>query len=101
MELREGIVRFQRGDRAREIRDMRRSIFMKIFVLLLLAVLTPLVGFSAALRVAGSDLLGPEFEAALKAFSTRTSLSVTTSFTGSRVGLEDLKAGRADVALVA
>jgi phosphate transport system substrate-binding protein len=74
---------------------------MKIFVSLLMTALAPLVGFSAAIRVAGSDLMGPEFEAALKAFSARTSLAVTTSFTGSRVGLEDLKAGRADVALVA
>jgi len=63
--------------------------------------LAPLAGFSAAVRVAGSDLLGPDFEAALKAFSARTSLSVATSFAGSRVGLEELKAGRADVALVA
>jgi phosphate transport system substrate-binding protein len=75
---------------------------MRILIVLIMG-LVPFVGFanSVPLRVVGSDLLGPDFEGALKTFSTRESLPVTTSLAGSRIGLEELKTGKADVALVA
>ncbi len=63
--------------------------------------LVPLIGFSANVRVVGSDLLGAEFGAALEVFAKRENLRLTTAFAGSRAGLEELKAGKADVALVA
>lgn len=53
------------------------------------------------MRVAGSDLLGPDFAAALDAFARRENLQLTTTLEGSRSGLEQLRKGSADVALVA
>lgn len=54
----------------------------------------------AEVRVVGSDLLGKDFAAALTAYSTRNELGLTLSFTGSRTGIGELQAGRADLALV-
>ncbi|MGC4075393.1 MAG: hypothetical protein QM760_23415 [Nibricoccus sp.] len=67
----------------------------------LAAWLAPLIGFSTELRVAGSDLLGADFDAALTTFAKKQNVSLTTTFAGSRAALEELKAGTVDVALVA
>lgn len=74
---------------------MRRTVLFFIWLLPLTTV------FPADLRVVGSDLLGADFAAALVTFSKQEKLSLTTTFAGSRAGLEALKAGAADVALVA
>lgn len=54
----------------------------------------------AELRVVGSDLLGKGFTAGLTAHSKRNDLGLVLNLTGSRAGLEQLQAGRADLALV-
>lgn len=63
--------------------------------------LVPAIGFSADVRVVGSDLLGADFGEALEVFAKRENLRLTTAFVGSRAGFEELKTGKADVALVA
>ncbi|ATC63048.1 hypothetical protein CMV30_03210 [Nibricoccus aquaticus] len=73
---------------------------MRLIVFLALW-LVPLIGFSADVRVVGSDLLGADFGTVLEVFSKRENLRLTTAFAGSRAGLDELKAGKADVALVA
>jgi phosphate transport system substrate-binding protein len=54
----------------------------------------------AEVRVVGSDLLGVEFSKALYDFAGRSSLTVALAFDGSRPALDELKAGRADLALL-
>jgi phosphate transport system substrate-binding protein len=53
------------------------------------------------LRLAGSDLLGPGFSAALTTFAQRENFALEMHFEGSRSGLERLQAGAADLAFVA
>jgi phosphate transport system substrate-binding protein len=55
---------------------------------------------AAPVRVVGSDLLGVEFSKALHAFAARADLPLLLAFDGSRPGLDELKAGRADVGLL-
>ena len=55
----------------------------------------------ADVRVVGSDLLGVEFSRALYEFGGRHGLTLALAFDGSRPGLDQLEAGRADLALVA
>jgi DNA-binding transcriptional LysR family regulator len=82
--------------------DCLRDRFSAMRLLAILVMwLTPLAGFSADLRVVGSDLLGADFAGALEVFAKRENVRVSTAFAGSRAGLDDLKNGRADVALVA
>lgn len=52
------------------------------------------------LRIVGSDLLGTGFTKALEQDATGNGYSVEQAFEGSRVGLEAVKAGTADAALV-
>lgn len=70
----------------------------------LLALLLGLSGFSpvgaAGHRMVGTDLLGVEFSKALYEFTGRHRLEVALAFDGSRPGLDELKAGRADLALL-
>jgi len=54
----------------------------------------------AEVRVVGSDLLGKEFEDTLMAYSKRNDLGLNLALEGSRTGLEKLKAGQADLAMV-
>lgn len=77
-----------------------RSSAMRFFVFLVMCAV-PVVGYASALRVAGSDLPGEAFEAALAMFAKRENVELTVEFAGSRSGLDDLKNGRADLALVA
>jgi ABC-type phosphate transport system substrate-binding protein len=56
--------------------------------------------FGAELRIVGSDLLGSEFTRALYEYAGRTAQKVTLALDGSRPGLEQLKANRAEVGLV-
>ncbi|MBI5767496.1 MAG: hypothetical protein HZA93_06850 [Verrucomicrobia bacterium] len=53
----------------------------------------------ADLRVVGSDLMGVEFSKALYGFAGRREISVALALDGSRPGLGELKAGRAQLAL--
>ncbi len=55
---------------------------------------------AAEMRVVGSDLLGAEFSRSLLLAAGRVELALAVAFDGSRPGLEALRAGRADVALV-
>lgn len=55
---------------------------------------------AAGHRVVGSDLLGVEFSKALYEFAGRHRLDVALALDGSRPGQEELKAGRADLALL-
>ena len=82
-------------------RDRVMRFFEMRFFALLLLCLTPLAGFASGLRVVGSDLLGEDFAEALAVFSKRENVALTTAFAGSRAGMDDLKNGRAEVALVA
>lgn len=54
----------------------------------------------ADFRVVGSDLLGLEFSRAFYEYSGRNGIKLALAFDGSRSGLEELKSGRADLALV-
>jgi phosphate transport system substrate-binding protein len=51
-------------------------------------------------RIVGSDLMGIEFTRELLAFATTKSQTIALAFDGSRRGLQELKAGRADLALL-
>jgi phosphate transport system substrate-binding protein len=55
---------------------------------------------AAEVRIVGTDLLGPEAARALYEFSGRTGLPLALTLDGSRPGLDQLKAGRADLALL-
>lgn len=55
----------------------------------------------AEIRVAGSDLLGPEIAQAIIQSAEREGETVSAVFQGSRDGLVRLQSGRADLALVA
>jgi ABC-type phosphate transport system substrate-binding protein len=63
--------------------------------------LLSLMGYATELKVAGSDLLGRDFEVALQAFAKRENQRISTAFQGSRAGLDALKAGTVDIAIVA
>ncbi|HWA86630.1 MAG TPA: substrate-binding domain-containing protein, partial [Opitutus sp.] len=52
------------------------------------------------IRVAGSDLLGPAFADALRAFTGRSEQSLALALEGSRSALAQLRENKADVALV-
>jgi phosphate transport system substrate-binding protein len=54
----------------------------------------------AEVRVVGSDLLGSDFTSGLMAYSKRNDLGLKLAMEGSRTGLEQLKAGQADLAVV-
>jgi hypothetical protein len=62
--------------------------------------LLPVAVARADVRVVGTDLLGVNFSKALYAFAGRHDLTVALAFDGSRPGLDQLKAGRADLALL-
>lgn len=66
-----------------------------------LALVFAVAGAAAAdLRIVGSDLLGTEFIRELLMTGARHSIKITTALDGSRPGLAELKAGRADLALL-
>lgn len=54
----------------------------------------------ADFRVVGSDLLGLDFSRAFYEYAGRNGIKLALAFDGSRPGLEELKAGRADLALL-
>ncbi|HUR56906.1 MAG TPA: hypothetical protein VM029_04295 [Opitutaceae bacterium] len=54
----------------------------------------------AEIRIVGTDLLGVEFSKALYECAGRHRLGIRLALDGSRPGLDQLKAGRADLALV-
>jgi phosphate transport system substrate-binding protein len=54
---------------------------------------------AAEIRVVGSDLLGPDFARAVENFARQNDLAIRLDLRGSRPGLDDLAAGRADVGL--
>ncbi|MEY4941586.1 MAG: hypothetical protein RIQ93_3321 [Verrucomicrobiota bacterium] len=71
------------------------------FALLLLALLrsfSPLVAKEH--RIVGTDLLGVGFSKALYDFAGRNGFSLALALDGSRPGLDEMKAGRADMALL-
>lgn len=54
---------------------------------------------AAEIRVAGSDLLGPAFSAAMEKFGRESGVTVTPLLNGTRPGLDRLRAGDADIGL--
>jgi phosphate transport system substrate-binding protein len=54
---------------------------------------------AAELRVVGSDLLGDDFVRAVDGFDRQDDTAVKLDLRGTRLGMEDLEAGRADVGL--
>jgi len=68
--------------------------------LVLLAIALPRLSGAAPSRIAGSDLLGPEFSKALYAAAARAGVPVLLTFDGSRPGAQALKQGKADAALL-
>lgn len=71
-------------------------------LLLAVAFCMGMAGFvRAEIRLTGSDLLGPEFGAAIERFSQEYEISVNADFAGSRPGIEQLRSGDADVGLFA
>lgn len=54
----------------------------------------------AAIRVVGSDLLGPALTAGLADYARRNELEITVDFAGSRAAAEALRAGQADLAVL-
>src|SRR3954464_11971393 len=54
----------------------------------------------ADVRVVGTDLLGLEFTKAFYAFSGRNGVKLALAFDGSRPGLDELRAERADLAII-
>ncbi len=71
---------------------------VNLFVLVIALFVSPLS--RAELRVVGTDLLGIEFSKAVYGFAGRSRLTVALALDGSRPGMDELKAGRADLALV-
>jgi ABC-type phosphate transport system substrate-binding protein len=67
--------------------------------LVLLGCLGLVSGPAAEIRVTGSDLLGPDFARAVAVFSRQNDMAVKLELRGTRPGMEELKAGRADVGL--
>lgn len=63
--------------------------------------LMTLAPIRAELRMVGTDLLGVDFSKALYDFAGRHNLTLALAFDGSRPGLDQLKAGRADLVLFA
>jgi len=57
------------------------------------------VSAAAEIRVVGSDLLGPDFARAVETFARHNDSTVRLDLRGSRPGVADLGAGRADVGL--
>jgi ABC-type phosphate transport system substrate-binding protein len=70
---------------------------LPLLVLLFLSTLT--AGWSDV-RVVGSDLMGPAFISSVEAYSKRNDLGLNLNLAGSRSGLDDLLAGRADLGLI-
>jgi hypothetical protein len=58
------------------------------------------LGAHADTRIVGTDLFGLEFSKALYEFAGRNSLRLALAFDGSRPGLAELRAGRADAAIL-
>ncbi|MDP2137045.1 MAG: substrate-binding domain-containing protein [Candidatus Didemnitutus sp.] len=71
----------------------------RLFTVAGLASLTGLA--QTEIRLTGSDLLGPEFGAAIEQFAREQEISVSAEFAGSRPGIEQLRQGEADVGLFA
>lgn len=71
---------------------------MRLTHFLLTLLLTPFV--HAEVRIVGSDLLGPKVTETLEAFSKRNDLDLKLDLEGSRLGLQQVKTGEADLAIV-
>lgn len=72
---------------------------MRLPLLFLAILCTGYIG-RAEVRVVGSDLLGKDFTTAFADYSKRNDLGLKLNLSGSRTGIEQLKAGLADLALV-
>lgn len=70
------------------------------FTPLFLVLFSVINGVRAEVRVVGSDLLGPKFTEAVTTYSKRNDMSVRLTLDGSRTGLEQLRAGTADLGLM-
>lgn len=79
---------------------VRNSIHPARLIALGVLALLPVATARADVRVVGTDLLGVDFSKALYAFAGQHELTVALAFDGSRPGLDQLKAGRADLALL-
>lgn len=73
---------------------------MRFAAPLALVVVLLLPSLRADVRVVGSDLLGKNFTSALNAYSKRNDLGIVLDLNGSEVGLEQLRAGTADMGII-
>ena len=72
---------------------------IRVTVLFLTVFFSAIVA-QAEIRVVGSDLFGKDFTTALAAYSKRNDLDLKLKLEGSRTGLGELQAGRAELGLV-
>lgn len=72
---------------------------MMLILLLPLALLVESSAAAAEIRVVGSDLLGTAFSRAVEAFARQNDATVRLNLRGTRPGMEELAAGRADLGL--
>lgn len=70
------------------------------FTSLLLLLVCSVGAVRADVRVVGSDILGNDFTAGLTTYGQRNDLGLKLALEGSRTGLEQLKSGQADLALM-
>ena len=77
----------------------RHPVFRRV-VMVVVVVFFSAAARAADIRIVGSDLLGLEFFKALYAFAGAESIPVALALDGSRTGLDQLKAGRAELALL-
>jgi ABC-type phosphate transport system substrate-binding protein len=68
--------------------------------LLLVLFFSTLIPGWSEVRVVGSDLMGKDFVSSVQAYSKRNDLDLKLNLAGSRAGMEELSAGRADLGLL-
>ncbi|MBI2510829.1 MAG: substrate-binding domain-containing protein [Opitutae bacterium] len=73
----------------------------RVFGPLLASIALATAGRAAEVRIVGSDLLGPAFAAALEKFGRENGAKIAATLAGTRPGLDQLRAGVADVGLFA
>ncbi|HTJ79915.1 MAG TPA: substrate-binding domain-containing protein [Rariglobus sp.] len=73
---------------------------MRFATLFFLTISLSLSVLRAEVRIVGSDILGKDFVDALAVYSKRNDLGLSLNFTGSESGLEQLRAGTADLGIV-
>lgn len=82
-------------------RASRPALLIRAVICVLLSTAIDTAAVGQEIRLVGSDLLGIEFSKALYDFGSRESVRLALAFDGSRPGAAELRAGRANVGLLA